>query len=641
MSGNANKFSFLNSKTIHIIILVAVGILCYSNTFNVPFQWDDIDLIEDYPIVRDLSYFSEPSKASHLDSYGALINRYIGYLTFALNYKIHGLDVTGYHIANVSIHVINAVLVYIFVILTFKTPFFSESHLLARSKLIAFFSALFFVSHPIQTEAVTYIFQRLASLVTMFYLLSMLCYIKYRLLHTEGSNSSGKTYILRFRAFCWWLSASVLFAVLAMKTKENAFTLPFIIALYEFSFFNGQIKGRLIRLVPILLTLLIIPLSMVDFDRAQANIITMVVDAARGERRISRPDYLFTQFRVIVTYMRLLFLPVNQNIDYDYPVFHSFFNPQVFLSFIFLFSAFCFAVYLFYRSRITDHGLRLTAFGIFWFFITLSVESSVIPIPMIINEYRVYLPSVGMFSGIIAGSFLMIKKFRSGHVQTFILSFLVVITLIFSYTSYSRNTVWGSQKSLWEDVVKKSPNRARSYYNLGCMYLTEGLMDKAKENFQIALKLRPDFADAHTNLGIAYRGEGMIDKAIEHYFTALKLKPGDADIYNNIGNALRIKGMTDKAIEYYLTAVKLKPDDADTYKNLGDVFGTKDLPDKAAEYYSISLRLAPDVADTHFKLGNIYYKKRLFKDARRELEIALILKPDLLQARHLLSQMYK
>ncbi len=136
-----------------------------------------------------------------------------------------------------------------------------------------------------------------------------------------------------------------------MKTKENAFTLPLVITLYEFLFFSGPVKTRLLRLAPFLLTLLIIPLTLIGMDKPAGEIISQMTDpAAMGSQEISRNEYLFTQLRVIVTYLRLLFLPVNQNIAYDYPVYHSLFDPPVFLSFLFLTALFGVAGYLLFKE---------------------------------------------------------------------------------------------------------------------------------------------------------------------------------------------------------------------------------------------------------------------------------------------------
>lgn len=127
--------------------------------------------------------------------------------------------------------------------------------------------------------------------------------------------------------------------------------------------------------------MLIIPLGLLETDKYAGDLLSGIGETTRVETTMSRLDYLFTQFRVIVTYIRLIFFPINQNIDYDYPVFHSFFEPQVFLSFVFLLSIFGLGVYLFYCSRMQEFkdseyskfklktlNLKLISFGIFWFF---------------------------------------------------------------------------------------------------------------------------------------------------------------------------------------------------------------------------------------------------------------------------------
>ena len=229
MSG-ANR-GVLSDRRVHILLILVIGIIAYSNTFHVPFQWDDLTYIGENSMVRQPHYFFEPEKAKGLQFYNHVVQRYITYLSFALNYAIHGFSVTGYHILNLIIHLLNALLVYFLVSLTFRTPVIGKSTIKDKAELAALFAAAMFVSHPLQTMAVTYIYQRLASLVTLFYLLSLISYIKSRL--------SQKT-LHRILFY----GVSLLSAVIAMKSKENAFTLPFAIALFEFSFFTGTIKRR-------------------------------------------------------------------------------------------------------------------------------------------------------------------------------------------------------------------------------------------------------------------------------------------------------------------------------------------------------------------------------------------------------------
>src|SRR3989338_567242 len=258
-----------NHHIFSISLILIISIAIYFNTFSSPFVFDDISSIADNYKIRDLSNFYDLSGT-----------RYIGFLSFALNYKFGVLNVFGYHIVNIIIHIINGLLVYYLILLTFKTPVMERTTTkiqdarfkMQDSKIIALMVSLIFVSHPIQTQAVAYIVQRFTSLCTLFYLLSLVLYVKARLLYSKqyavGSRQSGFTsyYLLPIIIYL----VSLFSAILAMKTKEISWTLPFIVLLYEFMFlspFSFQPFGKLRAgfsafsyLIPLLLTIIIIPL---------------------------------------------------------------------------------------------------------------------------------------------------------------------------------------------------------------------------------------------------------------------------------------------------------------------------------------------------------------------------------------------
>jgi tetratricopeptide (TPR) repeat protein len=540
------------SISLHLLLIIVFGLIAYSNTFDVPFQWDDLRRISGNEIVKDLSYFTDTERASALQFHDALKGRYVGYLTFALNYKINGLDVRGYHILNTAIHLITALLVYFFVILIFKTPFLSRSSLSENSRYAALFACLLFVSHPVQTEAVTYIFQRLASLAALFCLASLVLYALWRL-KTGQPDSSG----VGAKRLPLYL-ASLISAVLAMKTKEIAFTLPLIIALYELLFFTGSIKRRFLYLAPFLLTMLIIPLSILGTDRPLGEIIQSIGPATSSYKEFTRGEYLFTELRVVVTYLRLLFMPIEQNIDYDYPIYSSLFTPQVLLSFLFLASVFVFSLYLFFRSKARPE-LRLLAFGMLWFFITLSVESSVIPIPMVINEYRMYLPSAGAFMAIAAAALLLFQRIQSARLKTAFIAAMVVIPVILASTTYARNSVWKSEISLWEDVVRKSPMKARGHAELGAFLVDKGFVERGIAEYAIVLKLDPFYDRIHYNLGTAYIAKGQYETAVTHLQRELSFDYGNSAAHHNLGYAYMKLGELESARREFEIAVGLDP----------------------------------------------------------------------------------
>jgi hypothetical protein len=548
---------------IHIFLITLIGLIVYSNTFRVPFLFDDESSVYKSVAVRDAGYFTKASLAGILSA-----PRTIGQLSFTLNYALGGLDVVGYHIVNLVIHVCCALLVYWFVVLLFRAPYFTgyfqgsvDPSFHVRG-FVALFAALLFVSHPIQTQAVTYIVQRYASLATLFYLLSFVLYIKFRL---SGSSKARHVFY----------AVSVVSAVLAMKTKEIAFTLPVMITLCEFMFFRGDIKKRVFYLIPLLLTMAIIPLSLIWSHGTSAGGAAVLDRLTRGASLniISPWDYLNTQFRVIVTYIRLLFLPINQNLDYDYPVYRTFFTAPVFLSFLFLLAIFGLGVYLVYRS-LRDKGdkscwYRLIAFGIFWFFVTLSVESSIIPIADVINEHRLYLPSAGFFMAVMAG--VMWFEGRLGNKPlagnaVWVVMILIVVGL--SATAYARNSVWRDEVTLWEDVVKKSPQVYRANFNVGLLHAKNGRFDDAIREFQAAIRINQNYPEVYNNLGLAYLYKGDTDAALREIHTALTLEPKAGYIYESLGQVYAAQGRNEEAIRTFQTALELDPNCAEARNNL-------------------------------------------------------------------------
>jgi tetratricopeptide (TPR) repeat protein len=614
----------------YFLLMAITAILAYSNTFNVPFQFDDNPVIVDNPIVKDLRYFIEPSDAARFRGhfeYASFKRRYIGYLTFALNYRIHGLDVTGYHIANLLIHILNAVILFFLVMFTFNTPFLRRSSIKEHAWKIAVVAAMLFVSHPIQTQAVTYIWQRVTSLTATFYLFSLLMYIKARNDTSDAGVLSRKNllpYIL-----------SIISAVLAMKTKEIAITLPVMVGLYEFMFLEGKVRRRILYLIPLLCTLFIIPLSLMGTDSSIVDVIDNIGKPLDKAEAISQGDYLFTQFRVLVTYIRLIFIPVNQNLDYDYPLYSSLFEPVVFLSFVFLLFIFGLGMYLFYRYRGSVPHTRVMSFGIFWFFITLSVESSIMPIKDVIFEHRMYLPSVGVFMLLVTSAYMCVEgvKQKWKNVEKVTVLVLAVVIVVLAGAAYSRNGVWRDGVSLWTDVVSKSPGKARPHNNLGQALEEKGMADQAMEQYNKALNLIDDFAGSdflagvHLNLGNVLNRKGMTEEAIEEYKRALRLYPAYPEAHNNLGSAYKSRGLLDKAVKHFKTAIRLDPDSVNAYNNLGTALNETGRTDEAIKQYKNALALNPDFAEAHLNIGNAYKDKGDLINAEKSWKRTLEIKP--------------
>jgi Tfp pilus assembly protein PilF len=658
--------------TFHLVLIALLGLLVYSNTFNIPFQFDDTEFVADNPIIKDIGYYISPSKADSLkysdnpDILRFLKTRPVSYLSLWANHRLGGLDVTGYHVVNTAVHVINALLVYLIVMLTFRTPFMSGSPPPTPSTLkeedgeekaqgkniplslrrggkgeggsyIALFSGLLFVAHPVQTMAVTYILQRWASLAAMFYMLSIVLYVRWRLGASVksliGINSNREFGFRRKRTYSLYYTLSLFSCILAMKTKELAFTLPLMVVLYEFLFFTplvrraaGEIKRRTLYLAPFITTMLIIPYSYINLNIDAGEASDILSGATSSWGAPSRLDYFLSQFGVIATYIRILFLPIGQSMYYEDIVRHSFLEPGVFLPFLFLLAVFGLGIFLFFRSRITHHALRLCTFGIFWFFLALSVESSVFPIGDMVVEYRVYLPSAGAFMAIVSGAFYLADGFgRRGRKAVVCAACAGVVAL--SGAAYARNTVWQSRTGLWEDTVRKAPGNASGHFWLGKAYFAEGLMEKAIGAYKECIELKPDYGEANINLGLAYIYNGTPDKGIEHYLKASESILNHHLTYNNLGLAYSLKGMAKKAIDNFQTAIKMQPDYAEAYHNLGNVYIQTAQYDNAIRTFDKVLEINPYLAGTYHSLGYSYYMKGNIDKAIKYYKTVLGLQP--------------
>jgi tetratricopeptide (TPR) repeat protein len=575
-----------------LLAIPLVGILAYANTFSVPFQFDDEAYVVNNPVIRDIRPFFNYHAITSGNVFSptalpevlrhAFITRILGYLSLAVNYRLHGLDVAGYHVVNLLFHILNALLVYWVLIHTFRTV--SSLHSEKQEKtpeIFAFIASLIFLCHPIQTHAVTYITSRFVLLASFFSLLSLAAYIRFRL-----SAAGPRRLVI--------LAISVTSLAAAMLTKEISFTAPFLIALYEVSFFTGSLRERVRALAPLALTLPIIPLlvflqqgSLDTLDATMRNI------TAADVSQISRGDYLLTQFRVVAMYLRLLFLPVGQNIDHDILIQHSLTAPAVLGSLLLLMALLAFAGYCHYLSTRNTHipELRVVSVGILWFFISLSVESSIIPLGELSAEYRLYLPSIGM---IMAVTSLGAAACRFSPNRKAFYVIVAVLIVLLCVATMLRNRVWRSEISLWEDAAGNSPARMRPHQNLGLYYSMQGRLGEALGELQKAIRIEPRDYELHNNLGIVYKLRGELTAAIREYRIALQLNPKDPMAHYNLGNIYLMQGNLPEAIREYQSCLKGAPDYDEAHNNLGIAYERSGRSAEAIVEFGIAVRLNPE-----------------------------------------------
>ena len=594
-----------------IILFAVIGLGIYSQVIlRGVFLYDDFEYVVDNPIISDLRTaitLNDP--------------RQVGYLSFALNYTVGGEDPFGYHLVNVLVHIANSLLVFavahalFFALGRFREPAPMHRH-------AAFLAALLFLVHPVQTQAVSYITQRFTSLATLFYLLAVWLYLNARArfeLHGP-SRAAFVPYAL-----------SLLCAVLAMRTKEIAFTIPIVLALLETFVLTGSRfqRRRFLFLIPLAATCLIIPLSLLGPEWGMAGRGVGIAEVTRSEKLYDltrRPllPYLFTQFRVIIMYIRTLLMPTNLHVVYDFPLSSSFLELKVMASFLALALFACSGFFLWRTGSAAAESsdespiYRMAALGVGWFFITLSVESSVIPIKDVIFEHRVYLPSVGFF---LAAAVLMLhasgRLFPSRGLLIRSVGAVLLTAVPLAVGASVRNDVWTDEVKLWDDVVRKAPEKAIGYNNRGMAYAKRG-------DFKLALQ--------DLDRAISYFPKSMSERM---KWENADINPGNmAKTYVGRGDVYIALGDNERAKEDYQRSKKLAsaPGDVDTQLVLADQYAKRGAYKHAVEEYNKILAWDPEHIEALNDRANAYSYLGRYREAINDLTRIIALEPDFMLA---------
>lgn len=548
-----------------LIALAAAA--AYHNSFHGPFVFDDVHAITENPSIRRLSalgdVLSPPLTASTAQG------RPILNLSLAVNYAISGTHPAGYHCVNLLIHVAGALAVFGVVRRTLLMPTM-RGRFGAAALPLALAASILWAVHPLQTEAVTYIIQRAESLMALFYLLTLYCFIR-------GVTS---TFPVK-----WW-AASVAACLLGMGTKEDMASAPIMVLLYDCTFAAGTLREALRRRwgVFALMAATWIPLA-------------YLVASGGGNRggsvgfgvRTAWWAYSLTQGEAILHYLRLCFWPAPLAFDYGTFWIHDALTGALWTIPVLLLVA---AVAVAWRRA------PAAGYAGLWFLAILAPTSLIPGTTQMIVEHRMYLPLAAVISLVVVGAYAGLGR-RS-------LWLWPLPAIVLCGLTIRRNNDYRSEESLWADTVSKRPLNAVAHYNLGhALEADPGRRAEATAQFEESLRLDPGNADAHDSLGLLLEHQpGRLSESLAQYREAIRLKPSDAKARNNLGNALTdLPGQLPEAIAQLREAERLQPGYPEIHLNLAHSLAQ--LPDRltdAVAEYQEALRLSPD-AITYTDLG--------------------------------------
>ena len=530
----------------YLLLLLVTIVVAYLNAFNAGWHFDDgPNILNNKAIqVQDLSLNTISSALS--SEIGG--KRPVSYLTFALNYFLSDLDPKPYHSVNIFLHCINAWLV--FWMIRLVTKIFYPNLLVRHLNLFSFFAASLWAFNPMQTQAVTLIVQRMTLLACLFSLLSFIFYLLWK---------KSTTQFLSY----FFLFGSLASLLLAFGSKENALAFPLIIWAYEF--LCRQKSGKKTFVLIIWLSIIILMGSML-FWKMQ---VPQRIKTDYSSRDFSMSERLLTQPRVITTYIsQLLFpLPSRLALHHEVKISTSFFSPSTTLpSILFLCILLGIGVFVIYR-------MPFVSFWIFWFFIGLSIESSILPLEMAF-EHRIYLPSIGFFCALLT-PLITVRPGNSPIISVSLVRYgLVLVSVISVFLTYQRSHAWENEISLWEDNAQKYPDSVRVWINLGSAHMKNGNPSAAEPVFLRAVKVNPSNLEARSNLALFRLGQGKIDEAVS-LIEGVRIdskKIVDSEIYFNFGVVYAKDGQFQKAINNYRRALNQNPNYTQAWYNMGLIY---------------------------------------------------------------------
>lgn len=621
---------------------MALVAISYSNTFHSPFLFDDIDFV----VGNKLLAIKSLSPASLWDAgFGNGINksRWLANISFALNHYFTGNSKVGFHATNLALHLLTTLVMYELSVTTLRLPRLGYGR--SQAMMIGFLAAGLWGANPLQTNAVTYIYQRMTSMATLFFLASLLCYVRARMAQRQQRPL--------------FIAACCLFGFLALGCKEISAILPLAILAYELYFLRDPKQGLLGKKTLIIAALLVIlPLLLALATTGGQFFSWLTKEYSRypftmGERLLTEP-------RIVFFYLSLFLLPLPSrlNLLHDFSLSHGLADPLSTLVAILGLGGLIAVGVLSFRRH------RLLSFAIFWYLANLVIESSFIALDLIF-EHRAYLPTV--FLSLLLATALW-QLLRAKSLPFLITAIVCVVTL--SGLTWQRNQAFATAVSFWSDVAKKSPNLANGHQGLYSALKAEGRTQEGRASLLKAFAVDPTHPQTAYDLAILYRDEGQARKAIEVLNQSLPPTPSlqeqpliSSFILNNIelraNLALAAENYADAKRDYqiYLRFSDTNPDtlinlsiaqretgepqqaiaslqklpevmkkSAIYYVNLGQAYAKDEQQDKAIEAYQQGIKLDPEYSELPFNLGLAYLKKGMKTEGEQAMRRGILLR---------------
>src|ERR1017187_6209024 len=563
------------------LFLVFLTLLAYIPALRCGYIWDDDVYVTRNSLLTAHDGLSRIWFSAHGHSqYFPLV-----FTTLRVEHMLWGLNPLGYHLVNVLLHAVNALLIWA---------------VLRRLALPgAWLAAAIWALHPVNVESVAWITELKNTESTLFYLLALLAWMKF----TAGETvHSWRFYVL-----------SLLLYVLALCAKTTACTLPAAMLLVLWLGKEPIRTRRWIQVAPFFILGFGMGLLSVWWEGHLGNYSRggVLLPAGVLGRVLIATRALWFYAAKLVWPTRLAFSYARWEI-----------NPSDPRQYVWVVGCVTVALLLCWKRNIWG---RSPFAAVVFFVAALSPMLGFVPLytfrySFVADHYQ-YLASIGIIALAVA-TMARVQWQRRTRVAVG-----GAILTVLGVLSWQRCCAYRDEETLWRDTIAKNPGSWMAHENLGVLLQEAGKVTEAINHYQEALRVKPDDATAHNDWGNALVLVGSNPEATQHYEQALRFEPDWGDVQNNWGNALLLAGDVRGAMEHYQLALRLNPGSAESHYNLGRAFQQMGKLDDASKQYEQALLSRIDFAEAHNNLGDVLRQTGKIQEAIVQYEQALQSQP--------------
>lgn len=542
-------------------------------------HWDDQQYIYENPGLLSFAFDSKSLKSLFTEF--AIANWHpLTLFSFAIDYKVWGLDPFGFHLTNIIFHAMNTSLVFLLTTALLnhglnKPMEFADKDLAGQqiqTLYISVISSLLFGLHPLHVESVAWISERKDVLSVFFYTLSVISYLKY----------AEKLTTRRF----YYVFSLVLFA-LALLSKPMAISLPPVLFILDIFILK---RGLLIKEKAPFIAFSLVSAYMTIWAQRFGGAVVSI----KSLSFFSRLGYAIHAY---IFYITKTIAPIGLSPFYPFPFKGGFLN----ITFITSIVAFC-LIMLYCLSQVRKHNV-FPAVWLYYIITLIPVIGLVQVGTQFAADRYMYLPSIGPFilAGI-GGGFIRARFGRRVFYPLFITLFLALTVL-----TIKQQAVWKDTITLWTQEIRiYGRDTVIGYKQRASAYISKADYNKAIEDYNTAIRFFPDYPDTYVNRGLVMHDLGHLNEAMKDLDKAISLNPENARAYNTRGNVYNSLGEYNKAIKDFDSAIAFKPLMHEAYNNRANAYkGLKDYR-RAILDYEKAARLRPDIAAIRYNLSKAY-----------------------------------